>query len=69
MWLMTLMSNRWYARKYDSEEDLRNDLDDVSFIDKDEGNVVSICVDLESWCDEMGVELADVVPVAGEDDE
>lgn len=62
MWLMILMSSRWHAKEYESEEDLRDDLDDA-FIFVNEGTVVAICDDLETFCDEMGVEMEDIVIV------
>jgi len=48
MWMMTLMSGKWYARDY--------------------GTVVSICDDLETWCDEVGVAMDDVVIIKDEDE-
>lgn len=60
MWLMILMSGKWYARDYGSEDALRDDMDDA-FILINEGTVVSICDDLESWCSEMGIEQDDVI--------
>ena len=44
-----------------SEDELRNDHLDDAFTLVDEGTVVSICDDLETWCDEMGVDIDDVI--------
>ena len=65
MWLLTLMSSKWYARKYDDEFDLRADLDDA-FVFVNEGTVISICDDLETWCDEMDVNIETVTVTAVE---
>ena len=69
MWLMILMTNRWYARQYDDFDDLTRE----SALEKIEdyvsqGTVVSICDDLDTWCDELGVSVDDVTVVKDDDD-
>ena len=66
MWMMIFMSGKWYARDYGSEAALRSDMTDL-FTFVGEGTVVSLCDDLETWCDEMNVEQADVVMAAEEE--
>jgi len=61
------MSGKWYARDYGTENHLRVKLNDAfAFIN--EGTVVSICDDLETWCDEVGVAMDDVVIIKDEDE-
>ena len=65
MWMMTLMSGKWYG----CENRLRtrkNMNDAFAFIN--EGTIVPICDDLETWCDELGVDMKDVVIVKNEDE-
>lgn len=66
MWMMILMSGKWYARDCGSEDELREDHLDDAFTFVNEGTIVVICDDLETFCDEMGVDQADVVIVEGE---
>ncbi len=60
MWMMILMSGKWYARDLGSEDGLRDALGDIITF-ANEGAVVSICDDLETFCDEMGVDIANVI--------
>ena len=65
MWLMILMSRQWYARKFDDITDLITDLIEYGDFDEhvNQGTVVSICDDLETWCDKMGVKQNNVIVV------
>lgn len=62
MWLLILMSGKWYAREYDC---LSDNIDDV-FEHVNNANVVCIADDLEWWCDEMDVERSEVIIVEAE---
>lgn len=65
MWMMILMSGKWYAR-CENRLRTRKILNDA-FTLINEGTIVSICDDLETWCDELGVDMKDVVIVKNED--
>ena len=67
MWLMILMSGIWHAKEYGCKEDLCDDLDDA-FIFVNEGTVISICDDLETFCNEIGVEMENIVIVSREEE-
>lgn len=62
MWLLILMSSKWHAKDYDTEDDLRVAMADV-FEHVYTGNVVSITDDLECWCDEMQINQENVIIV------
>ncbi len=62
MWMMILMSGKWYGRQYIDEEHLRDEINNV-FAHVNNGEVVSIADDLWTWCDEMQVDEDDVVIV------
>ena len=62
MWLLVLMSGVWYAQDFVDEDGLRDDggLDNM-FQHIENGNVVSLVDDLDTWCDEMDVHIDKVV--------
>lgn len=64
MWMMILMSGRWYAKEFDGEEHLRDSMDEV-FIHVGEGTVVCFTDDLETFCDELRVLVDNIVIVEG----
>lgn len=61
MWLLILMSNKWYARDCVDEEGLRDNMKDILTL-VNEGTIVAICDDWETFCDETGVQLDDIMP-------
>lgn len=65
MWMMILMSNKWYAKDLGNANGLHDALDDIIRF-ANEGTVVSICDDLETWCGEMNVNLSDVIMAEAE---
>ena len=66
MWLLVLMSSKWYAVDYVDADGLRDDGLDNMFEHVKGGNVVSVTDDLESWCDEMDVDQDEVIIVEAE---
>ncbi len=60
MWLMILISNKWYAKNYGGEATLRYNIDEV-FEHVNNGNIVCIADDLEWWCSEMKINESDVI--------
>lgn len=62
MWMLILIGSTWYAKEYAGENHLREELGSV-FDHVNNGNVVSICDDLDTWCDEMEIHIDSVVVV------
>lgn len=65
MWLLIKMSGKWYAVNHVDEDGLRDHLDNV-FDHVNDGNVICIADDLESWCNEMDVQQDEVTIVEAE---
>lgn len=59
MWLLILMSGKWYAVDHVDEDGLRDHLDDL-FAHVNNGEVICVTDDLETWCGEMNVEQSEV---------
>lgn len=62
MWMMILLNEKWYGREYDGEGHLREDMDNL-FAYVNNGEVISIFDDLDTWCDEMDVDREDIIIV------
>lgn len=62
MYLLILMSGKWYAKDYGGESTLRYNIDEV-FEHVRNGNVVCVTDDLETWCDEMDVKENTIIIV------
>lgn len=63
MWMMILMSGKWYAWEYDGENHLR-EIMDIVFDYVNNGKVVSIADDLDTWCDVMNMDKENVIVVS-----
>jgi hypothetical protein len=52
------MCGKWYARDYVDQANLdqNNMFEHIS-----NGNVVSLADDLDTWCDEMNIDIKDVI--------
>jgi len=67
MWMMILLGGKWYAREYDGEDHLRETQGmDNLFAHVNNGEVVCVSDDLETFCDEMDVDKDNVVVVEAE---
>lgn len=58
--MMILMSDVWYAKDYVTESTLRYCMDEV-FERVNNGTIVCIANDLDTWCDEMCIDHENVV--------
>ncbi len=60
MWMIILMSDVWYAKDYVTESTLRYCMKEV-FEHVNNGTVVCITDDLDTWCNEMNIDRENVV--------
>ena len=63
MWKLVLMSSKWYAVHYEDGDDLLLDIEDSVFEHVNQGTIIALSDDLETFADEMGIELSDIETV------
>ena len=66
MWLLVLMSGKWYAVDHVDEDGFRETGVDNLCEHVIGGSIVCVADDLESWCDEMQIDIENVIKVEAE---
>jgi len=65
MFRFVLMTGKWYALEID--EELYSDVDSILHF-ANEGTVVAICDDVETFADQLGINVADIIMASDDDD-
>jgi len=70
MWYrLTLMTGKWYAKEVDPDDVLDTHSSDGRDLEElvQSGTVVAFCDDLETFCDEMDLDIGDIITVEDSD--